>query len=276
MLLLDLEDSWGVQVSVCTAVACRVPLRTLLADVLPIFAQADGLTKSNWENLQRSHDIVAKLKLPNFIDFVGRLDERSQKYLMAKVRGTLEILRHTGVSKSQKYFTVAWPHGRDVQRGIRIVCEKESYWTRMLADTSDCATFAYMSSQCLESGHCRCSGSLPIWQNAAKLLITAVSLHQRVKTTLSSKSGTTSSSPWALCHEERYIIGTNDIFLKVEVHKPSTSTYALLRPTVLRIPSKYGKRIIEKVTEKASSVARLRERQKPEDDAENVLVTCHI
>ena len=276
MLLLDLEDIWGVQVSVCTAVACRVPLRTLLADVLPIFAQADGLTKSIWESLQRDHDIIANLKLPNFIDFVGQLDETAQRYLIVKIRATLEILQHTGISKSQEYFTVAWPHGRDIQRGIRIACEKESYWTRMLADTSDCATFAYMSSQCLESGHCRCSGSTLIWQNAAKLLITAVSLHQRVKVIPSVNSEAPSISAWALCHEERYIIGTNDIFLKVEVHKPSNSEYALLRPTVLKFPSKYGKRILEKLAEKVSSVARLRERQKVEDEAEHVLVTCHV
>ncbi|KAK4206318.1 hypothetical protein QBC37DRAFT_244816, partial [Rhypophila decipiens] len=33
-----LEDLWGVQVSFCTGVARRVPLREMIADLLPVFA----------------------------------------------------------------------------------------------------------------------------------------------------------------------------------------------------------------------------------------------
>ena len=276
MLLLDLEDSWGVQVSFCTGVARRVPMRTLLADVLPIFAQADALTKSYWEDLERNDNIVGRLRLPKFIEFVGQLHEDLRRYLIGKIRGTLDVLRHTGIDKDQNHFTVAWPYGNDVQRGIRIACEKESYWTRMLADTLDCATFAYISLQCLESRQYKCSGTTPGWQNSAKLLVTAVSLHPGVEDTPSPNSASYSVRQWKLCHKEQYHIGTNDLFLKFEVHRPSASACALLRPKGFKVPFKYRMRIAEKVSEKLSSGRRLREKQKPEDIAENILVACNI
>ena len=39
LLLPFLESTWGLQVSFCTSVARRVPLRELVADMLPIFAK---------------------------------------------------------------------------------------------------------------------------------------------------------------------------------------------------------------------------------------------
>lgn len=44
----------------------------------------------------------------------------------------------------------------------------------MLADSDDCATFAYMSNMCLEAGALTCRGPNPEWEDKIRLLETAV------------------------------------------------------------------------------------------------------
>ncbi|KAL4759190.1 uncharacterized protein BDW70DRAFT_86953 [Aspergillus foveolatus] len=59
----------------------------------------------------------------------------------------------------------------------KIPCEKQSSWARILADSDDCATFAYISSKCLETETIKCSGPLRNWTNTTLLLETAVIYH---------------------------------------------------------------------------------------------------
>jgi len=58
LLLPFLEATWGLQVSFCTSVARRVPLRELVADVLPIFANTLFLQPELWEGLITNHNII--------------------------------------------------------------------------------------------------------------------------------------------------------------------------------------------------------------------------
>jgi hypothetical protein len=54
----ELDRPWGLQVSACTGVAQRVPLRVLLADVMPIFAENLALPPG-WTTLRQEGIIQA-------------------------------------------------------------------------------------------------------------------------------------------------------------------------------------------------------------------------
>jgi len=142
MLLPFLEKIWGLQVSFCTTVARRVPLRELIADVLPIFAKTLILQPDLWEDLRTNHGITDAFGNDGLRDWLNKLGSERQRYVLKLVRRILEILQNTGVDREGKCLTIAWPKEGDVQRCFKIPCEKQSFWARMLADSEDCATFA--------------------------------------------------------------------------------------------------------------------------------------
>src|SRR5436190_21036667 len=58
LLLPSLDTTWGLQVSFCTSIARRVPLRELVADMLPIFANTLFFQQELWEDLRTNHNIT--------------------------------------------------------------------------------------------------------------------------------------------------------------------------------------------------------------------------
>jgi hypothetical protein len=111
----------------------------------------------------------------NLYDWLRGLPEELHHLILALVRQILQTLKHTGLSPDGAYFSVAWPHDGIVNRCFRIPLDDHSRWTPMLADSDDCATFAYMvAAQCLEAGRFTCRAPSQTWQNKIYLLETAV------------------------------------------------------------------------------------------------------
>jgi len=93
---------------------------------------------------------------------------------MKLARKILRSLRDTGYDSKEKQLTIAWPHEDDLGKCFQISCEGKSSWLGFLADSVDCATFAYITTKCLVTHHTRCSGRDTPWGNVVPILETAV------------------------------------------------------------------------------------------------------
>ncbi|KAJ3499547.1 hypothetical protein NLG97_g235 [Lecanicillium saksenae] len=181
MLIAFLDCCWGVRVSFCTGIAQRVRLRDLVADVLPAFAETftTMTEKEQWDRLKFTHDIITTLKSrgqnPQSIPaWLCSLPDSLGEFVCNLVRWILATLADTGLSSNGEYFSVAWPWNGKVNRCFRIPLDGHSKWALMMADSDDCATFAYITKDCLQTDRNLCRGPNPPWQNHIYLLETSV------------------------------------------------------------------------------------------------------
>lgn len=190
-LLSFLQSNWGLQFSCCTGIARRVSLCELIADVMSPFVESLFPVPILWKSLKNDHNIIEAIQREDIQDWLGKLSEGHQRLVAVIIRYILSVMAHTGLDNKGKYFRIAWVREKDPFFCFRLSCEKKNYWTRILADSGNCATFAYVSSKCLITPSVQCRDSLPIWRNESALLQTAVCRHL-------PPSGSTDTNPWAL------------------------------------------------------------------------------
>lgn len=174
-----LEDPFGVQVSLCTGVSRRVTVRKMLANLMPVFAKASIKPEeiAAWKALHDDHHILEIFKgdtghVKNWL--VALPDTSLREYVMMLIRDILRILKHTGFNADTKLLNIAWPHESDLRKCFQIPSQGKDAWLRFFADSSDCVTFAYITTKCLETGNIKCRGSTTPWANAITVLETAV------------------------------------------------------------------------------------------------------
>jgi hypothetical protein len=160
-----------------------VPLRELIADLLPIFI--NPLHQQEWQRL-KSYNVIAAFETGDLLKWLLSLPLDIQTYTLTLVRSILEQLRNTGVDREGTTLVIAWPYQNDIQRCLKIPCKAQSRWAQILADSEDCATFAYVTPKCLETDNVKCRGAFRTWQNATKMLATAVSCTQPEQVTAAS------------------------------------------------------------------------------------------
>jgi hypothetical protein len=116
----------GLQVNFCTGVAQRVPLRILIADLLPtLMADRIAQGSSTLEDMSLTTTRVAALRQDNI-----------QKKLTNASRVEREFLRLLMMS----FQCFRLPFHNETNK-----------WTRFLADSAERATFAYIATKCLET-----------------------------------------------------------------------------------------------------------------------------
>ncbi|KAL1600697.1 hypothetical protein SLS60_007085 [Paraconiothyrium brasiliense] len=261
-LLPFLDDLWGVQVSFCTRVARRVPLREMIADLLPVFAAAASYSSEEihlWEQLTKL-DIINAFQQNRIRAWMITLSPLHHEYVLKLIRRIFANLQHTGLDREGNYLVVAWPHERSLNRCFKVPCVKESSWTGVLADSADSATFAYITTRCLETDTIKCSGPSPAWQCALPLLETAVMPHAAGPSGLNA----------ALQHNTTYYFEKQDHLFFVKVQKSNPASAARLVPyrSVL-CPPEIRRRLVEKFRRQI----RLRERIALGEFAEQVAVS---
>ncbi|KAK4206185.1 hypothetical protein QBC37DRAFT_381340 [Rhypophila decipiens] len=265
-LIPFLEDLWGVQVSFCTGVARRVPLREMIADLLPVFAKFYMTKKDEgcmWKELQSNHGVADAFRLTGIREWLFNLPPNLHQLVLKMVRRIFNALKDTGVDQEGKYLCVAWPHERDVFRCFKVPCEKENSWAHVLADSEDCATFAYISSKCFETERFRCSGGNASWQNTIPLLQTAVVFPSRKPAGLAV----------ALQHKATHFFQKLDNLFFVTVLRPNESGTANLVTSPSSIPLSIRQRLYTKFkNEGHKQQARLREKKPTDVDAEPVAI----
>ncbi|KAI1031973.1 hypothetical protein LB504_000125 [Fusarium proliferatum] len=214
--IADLEGSFAVQVSFCTGIARRVQLRELLADILPIYVEDLATQPCYWKRLQ-DHDICKILRDTDFRTRYQKLDRELQSEFETLAIAVLFLLQDTGVDRKGENFVIGFiPKGLAVQC-FKIPIENESFWARILADSEDVATFAYVATRCFETDLVRCRGPREPWVNATALLSTAVSLCQDRMEGIVAQQQTS----WTLKDSEAYLIGRVDAPLLVRVIRPN-------------------------------------------------------
>jgi len=222
-LLHILKSPWGLQVSFCTGVARRVLLREMIADLLPPFAERRFPIPKLWGRLKTDHKIIESFQRKDdstwtLQKWMGDLSLELQDLVFQLLRSILSEMQHTGIDRKGDSFRVAWIKSDRPILCFKIPCKEESYWARMLADSSVCATFAYITSKCLESDRHKCRGPTAIWCQATALLETAVCCHPPI---------TEQPQSWVLRDSESYSIGLAES-LVVKVIRPSTSDRPML------------------------------------------------
>ncbi|KAK8168483.1 hypothetical protein IWX90DRAFT_497340 [Phyllosticta citrichinensis] len=129
-----------------------------------------------WDELEQENIVEVLRNDSNLQNWLGQRSQKQQVYLDKIIRQILERLGPTGVDCTGS-LTVAWYRPDKEPRCLRIPCEKESAWAKILADSVDCATYVYFSSKCLETERIKCQGKHSILQRQSSVLSTAVSPH---------------------------------------------------------------------------------------------------
>ena len=172
----------------------------------------------------------------------------------------LEVLKDTGVDREGKRLRLLWPDESSLSHAISLKCDKSNLWARVLQDSPSCATFAALTSTCLEAPSHNCKKNpAPIWTGKGALLSTAVC---RVLVPGGSGVLGLGNSHWELQNGQRCWIGKPGSEVWVYTSKTPNSE-AQLTVKINRFP-------------KGLSILRdwqvLRERQDSAFEAEEVVV----
>jgi hypothetical protein len=265
LLFPFLQSPWGLQVSFCTSVARRVPLRELIGDVMPALVESLFPIPPQWESLKVDHKILDAFQRSDLQEWLGNLGSELRVLVVRIIRYILLVLKDTGIGKKGEYFVIAWIQRAKPFQCFKVPCKRESHWARILADSVDCATFAYVTSRCLETGGLKCRGPTAMWLNRSALLETAVCRHKQ-----SEEQPKSAAMPWALKHADLYSMGKPDSLLWVRVDRPSSNENARLHVMWSMIPPEFLFRLDVKRLPKR--LQRIRERQAIDAPAENVVV----
>ncbi|KAF3197802.1 hypothetical protein TWF679_002637 [Orbilia oligospora] len=262
MLVPYLNCLCGLQVSFCTGVARRVTLGQLIADVFLIFVD-----RYFTEELLQDHldNIIHSLQNNTFRVCLKNMCEKIRNTTLSIVQKIVSSLRSTGIDVEKKFLSVAWllPDNEGPIQCLRILCNdksKTNSWVHVLADSEDCATFAYISTSCLVTPEVQCQGSSPRWHSTTPLLETSVFQH----------SSGSAQPVEPLDNRKVYFFQKMDTSLKVTVSRQVGSTIPALHITPSIIPARFARRL-RGIS--GNPWIRIRERQKQfETSAELVVV----
>lgn len=261
----DLNNMFGVQVSICTGIARRVRLRDLLADLLPAYVSGLVVKPPLWDDLVKNSNVISALRGSDISQWLESLENAQRAEFGGLVFAMIYLLRDTGIDRKRDQFVIACVQSELPFQCFKIPCKKENYWTRMLIDSEDSATFAYVTKQCLETAALKCCRPSPSWSNSTALLGTAVS-QDRMATTKALASSP-ALSKWSLKDDEAYLIGQPDKALYVQVKRPIGVDPHLL-VSLSTIPPEFLKRLFRK-----DKLRRLREMKCYDTYAESVVIS---
>ncbi|PSK60218.1 hypothetical protein B9Z65_1116 [Elsinoe australis] len=253
-----LDELWGLKLSLCTGVACRVPLRQMVSELLETFATRNPYPVGTWQMLQGTHGVSRALARDQqgFGAWLTNLPPDMLRYFESLATGILVALKDTGIDRQSKELVVAWPVKNRVSKGLRIPCTGRNSWMLLLADSRDCATFAYAMPHCLVTDQRSCGvGSRGPGRDICTLGTAIVEVER----------GLTASAT-RLDPQASYYIEKFDCILGATITRSTCTRLTIKRK---KMPVEFWLRL------QASDIGRrsfrLRERQTIDEDAEEVL-----
>lgn len=235
-----LESLLGLQVSLCTGVARRVPIREMLADVMKAYVEKRLPVPTLWDDLLNEHKIVDSFQGPHMETWFQNLSTELQTLVVRIVRYILSILGDTGYNEQRGELVIACPFSEDPFCCFRIPCKKyQQLWTGALADSETCATFAYITPKCWdEPNGQKCQKScIAKWRNRVVSLDTAVCQHKCYQEPQDQNLSL------ILKPNIPYWIGKPDLGLRAKVLEPTTQYDVRLSITRSSLPERYRRRI---------------------------------
>ncbi|KAH7231110.1 hypothetical protein BKA59DRAFT_488822 [Fusarium tricinctum] len=207
------EEPWGVQVSLCTGVTRRVPLRSLIEE--PLFRYIDNLNVDGWEAL-KTRATSASRRDHGFTEWAQKLNKDEKRCMQTIFGKLLNLLKDTGFDESGRYFSILWPQDSDARFCVKIRPEEDQLWCSMLKDSEWCATFAVATSLCLETPEHKCRKTTVAKWCGVKMLSTVVcpNFSGTIPSTIPTRY---SEAQWQLENKKRYWIGKcgGEVFLVV-------------------------------------------------------------
>jgi hypothetical protein len=156
--LIDaLDQYWGLRVSFCTGVAHRVAMKDMISDLLP--AYVDKTKEKVWKDLVFAgvKSIFASKSTADIWKWWHTLKTKAQQpYVLNRVRHILENLEKTGYQEGKLVIAWATPFQH---RAVHVTHKDQIHWARVLEDSRECATFAYMTSKCLPADGLPCQAT---------------------------------------------------------------------------------------------------------------------
>ena len=169
-LVQYMNEYWGIQVSYCTGVARRVLLRTTVADLLRSFLNSFEHYILCFEAQLRNNS----LRLKDIQRWIKNLPQKPRQQILNVIRTILDTLKPTGLDTTRRYLCIAWPFEGDTTRCLKVPLEGQSSWAKILADSHDTATFAYITMDCLETQQVKCKAGREVRHEDICLLETTV------------------------------------------------------------------------------------------------------
>lgn len=211
---------FGVQVSLCTGVARRVPLRALIED--PLLHFVDTLRIEGWTALKPS----ARKAFAGEIDYdewICSLSDKQHKCIREVCGKLLELLKNTGFDR-KGMMRVLWPSKTNPYLCAKAIPEKAQVWCRILRDSEWCATFVVATRQCLETAKQRCQKKRAVpWHGGGTIFATAVCPNLSI----AAVPRWMPLGNWGLEDGGSYWIGQPGADTWVSVRKPSTGSAEL-------------------------------------------------
>ncbi|KEY73249.1 hypothetical protein S7711_09630 [Stachybotrys chartarum IBT 7711] len=210
---------FGVQVSLCTGVARRVPLRALIGPHLLEFI--DKLKIDGWAALKLSakNAFMGEADFDQWLESLGGPEYKCIQTVCGKL---LELLKDTGFGRNGA-MRILWPDNANPYFCVHAVPDRAKCWSRILKDSEWCATFCVATELCLvtEGHRCRKLQVVP-WGDIGTILSTTVC-------PANPESQAIALSGWMLEDKTSYWIG-----------EPGGDTWALARrmpatPTLLLV-----------------------------------------
>ncbi|KJZ68254.1 hypothetical protein HIM_12358 [Hirsutella minnesotensis 3608] len=200
--LSQFEEPWGLQVSICTGAARRVPLRVLVRDDLMNYV--GSLKIAGWERL-RADAMVAMASKQQFATWSEQLKPEQWKCMQDVFGKLLMRLKDTGFDENGTQFSILWPCGLGANRCVSFPPDGDQGWCRMLKDEEWTATFAVATNLCLETPSCKCRNTEAAGWRGGKMLSTFVlpSFTGINPSTVTNHPATT----WQVEHGKWYWIG---------------------------------------------------------------------
>lgn len=261
-LIECLEENWGLQVSLCTGIAKRVPLRQLVAELVPLFASiaiARNSIEGNIWQCMITENIVYKFQNSKVTDWYPHLESDHKEVVQKLVGFILRSLKDTGLDHAGN-MVICWPKNNLVQQCFKLP-RRKGHLAGIFADSKDSATFAYVSTKCLVSSPVLCAGGTSDWRNMSNMLGTAV---------LPPKS-VSNPSDWVLDKNVKYCMKTRDSIIPVRLYSSGTESllgHATLVTRSTKIPPNFRQRLMNYHKEDGI----LRERQNDRQHSMEVLV----
>ncbi len=151
-----LNSPWGLEVSVCTGFARRVPLRALLyGEVLRYLALE--LDQHSWDTVSHIVTTLSSCTSERFYDIIQGLSSIERTELQKATELLLLAMEHTG-SRYGKDLVLWWPEAGLEPRGLRFGKEKfvrQKPWLPIIQDSEHCATFGLLTTRCLQHSDVR-------------------------------------------------------------------------------------------------------------------------
>ncbi|RSL88571.1 hypothetical protein CEP51_001657 [Fusarium floridanum] len=169
--LSDFESPLGLQISLCTGVARRVPLRVLVREDLMNYV--DSLHVKGWKDLREAAKEAMESK-ERFAKWSDELTDTQRKCVQDVFWHVLNRLKDTGFDVDGDQFSILWPYRSDANRCVKVKPRHDHEWLTVLEDKEWSATFAVATNLCLATTKHRCRGEKKAQWPGVKTLSTSM------------------------------------------------------------------------------------------------------